>query len=587
MKLKLRLTVLVSAAVAIALAFGFLAAPAQTARAADASTLNVAFSQEPDSLNGYYSQMAFAQWAIFLLQANLWDYDDKLGAVPVLAKEVPSGANGGISKDGKTLTIKLKDGLKWSDGQPLDAHDVAFTMQMCMDKANNFLQCATQLDQVTSVKEVDKTTVSVTTKDPQYPENIFGVIGYFYPLPAHIYEPIYKGAKTSPATAAATPEGTAAAAPPGLLEQADENQNPTAFSGAYTLKEWKRGESLTFSANPNYVLGKPKISTVVIKIFPDAQSSYAAFASGQVDFIPNLQPADTKTISGLVKDPKSVTFFSIYGSYMEALWFNLFKDGTGPKAGNAALQDPIVRHAIELGIDRKGMTKDLLFDLVPPAETFFSGSPFEDKAVKLVDYNPDKANKMLDDAGYKLGSDGVRAKGNVRLELTYATTKNATRQKNQAYIQQNLQKIGVKVNLVSYDATTFFNPYTAGGIVTTGQADINEFANNGATTNPVLGRQFACDQVISDKNPGGQNQVGYCNPDFDKLELKSEDATDAKGGLDAAHQMQTIFVKDLPIIPLYARADIYAYQTDRFVKTPKVGAGVTNQWFDIVNWELK
>jgi peptide/nickel transport system substrate-binding protein len=450
MKIRFRLSMLISTLVVFCLTMMFLVNNPQKSLAQDASTLTIAFAQEPDTLNFYYSSMSFAQWADNLLQADLYDYDDKLQPVPVLLKEIPTGENGGISKDGLTLTLHLKPGLKWSDGQPITAHDIKFTFDMCLDKANNFVQCATQADPdagVTSVKEVDATTVTVTTKIPAFPENILAVTSAFYPLPSHIFEPIYKNAVAHPATAAPTPVGTEQpAAPPGLIQNADESLNPTVFSGPYTLKAWKRGESLTFAANPNYVFGEPKIKTVVIKIFPDPQTQYAAFASGQVDYVPNLQPPDTSTIGKLFSNPKDVTFLGIPGGFVEALWFNQFKDGTGPKAGAAALKDPVVRHALEMAINRKGLVKDLLLDQTIPLQTFYTATPSEDKSVKFVDYDAAAAEKMLDAAGYVKGADGIRAKGDVRLEFNYATTTSAVRKKNQIYIQQNLEDIGIKVN---------------------------------------------------------------------------------------------------------------------------------------------
>src|SRR5262249_50302868 len=145
------------------------------------------------------------------------------------------------------------------------------------------------------------------------------------------------------------------------LDNADENNNPTVFSGPYTLKEWKRGESMTFEANPNYVMGKPKIDTIVIKIFAQQDVAYQALAAGQIDWIPNLQPADGKQIQGLTKD---VTFYSLYGSYREYLVFNLNDPKTSiPAPGNVALKDINVRKAIQLGIDREKLVKEALFGL--------------------------------------------------------------------------------------------------------------------------------------------------------------------------------------------------------------------------------
>lgn len=574
MKVKSRLVLLTSLAIVLTLLFGTFVNPISAMHArqnAGSNTLTVAFSQEPDNMNPDLTQMAFAQWAVFLCQANLWDYDDKLQPVPVLVSEIPTFANGGVSKDGLTTTLKLKPGLKWSDGQPLNADDVVFSYQMTLDKANNFQQGQLIRSLVSDVTKVDDLTVKVTTNKPSpYPENIAGV-GNFYVLPMHVYKPIYDKNKS--------------------IEKADANQNPTVFSGPFMLQEWKRGSSMTFVANPSYVLGKPKIDSVVIQIFPDPQTSYAAFAAGQVDLVPNLQPGgDPKQIQDSTKD---VTLFSIYGSYRESLWLNVRTDKY-PKAGHPALQDKRVRQAMRLAINRRGLVHDLLFDTTTVAESLWADSPFEDKTVKFVEYDPAAANKLLDEAGWVMGPNNVRVSKGVtgvadgtELSLTYKTTTAAQRKKNQAVIQQELAAVGIKVTLSNVDPTLFFGSWQANGTNAIGDYDIAEYANNTVTTNPANSRKFFCDDITSAQNPGGVNNTGYCNAKMDDLWKVTEQALDPKQGQDAANQIQQIMADDVPLIILYNRNDIYAYATSRFAETPRIGAGITNFWFDIVNWQLK
>jgi len=122
--------------VVLAMLLGIVAAPLNgNVAKAEGKTLSVAFSQEPDVLNAYYTNMAFAQWVWFLTESSLWDYDNHLKPVPVLVTEIPTAANGGISKDGKTLTIHLKKDLKWSDGQPLTTDDWPLPSRCCWTRA--------------------------------------------------------------------------------------------------------------------------------------------------------------------------------------------------------------------------------------------------------------------------------------------------------------------------------------------------------------------------------------------------------------------------------------------------------------------
>ncbi|MEP7285343.1 MAG: peptide ABC transporter substrate-binding protein [Chloroflexota bacterium] len=540
------------------------------ARAADTKTLTVAFPQEPDNLNYFYSNLSFAQWAVQLGTAALWDYDEHLKAVPVLVAEVPTVANGGTSKDGKTTTIKLKKGLKWSDGEPLTADDVVFTYNMIKDKANNMAQGAQIQEAVDKAEKVDDVTVKLTTNTPQpYAENLAGSQN-FNVLPAHILQPIYDKDKS--------------------IEKADYNQNPTVFSGAYMLKEWKRGASMTWVVNPNYEGKKPSIETLVLQFFPDPESAYAAFAAGQIDYVPNLQPSDPPKIAGLTKN---ATFVNVYGGFRESLWLNVRTDKF-PEAGHPALKDVRVRQAIRLGVNRRGLVKNLLGDAVPVAESLYASSPFENKKLKFVEYDPAAAEKLLDAAGWVKGADGVReskgvpdVKDGTKLELKYSTTPAAQRKANQAVIQQDLAKIGIKVTLENFPADNFFGQFKDGGITSGGKFDIAEYANNTVTTNPANARVFFCDDIPSDAVPGGQNNVGYCNPKLDDLWKVTEQALDPAEGQKAADEIQTILAEDVPNIILYDRPDQYTYNPTRFVGKPRIGAGLTNQWFDISNWQLK
>lgn len=126
LKNRVRFALALALSLVMALAGFGVAAPSY---AQDGSTLVVGFAQEPDNMNGFYSAMAFAQWANDLVQASLYDFSDDLQPVPVLIAEIPTRENGGISEDFKEYTVKLKPGLKWSDGTPLTAETSSSPMR--------------------------------------------------------------------------------------------------------------------------------------------------------------------------------------------------------------------------------------------------------------------------------------------------------------------------------------------------------------------------------------------------------------------------------------------------------------------------
>lgn len=558
-----RLRKLLSLSLVLVMALMLVVVPAQ---AQDSGTLTIGFAQEPDSMNGFYSSMAFAQWANDLVNASLWDIDNTLSAVPVLAAEVPSVENGGISEDYTEYTIKLKPGLTWSDGAPLTSDDLVFTYQMIQDSANNFLQAGTIAEALVSAEAIDETTFKLTFNSPKpFPEDMAGSPGLSTILPAHIFRPVYEAE--------------------GSIEFAAENQDPTVFSGAYTLSDWQRGESMTFTANPGYTLGTAKIGTVILRFFPDTDSQYAALAAGQLDFVPNVSEGDIPRVVESNADLKIVT---VFGGYIESLWLNMRSD-ENPRAGHPALKDVKVREALRLAIDRNTITQELLAGATSPTDSIYSSSPFENPDLGVTEYDPEAAAALLDDAGWAVGADGIREKDGVKLELRYSSTTAGWRNNIQAVIQQQLAQVGVSVILEKYPASEFFGSWANNGINAVGEYDLAQYANNTALTNPAnvtVYEALNCDQIPSESNQGGQNFTGFCSEEMDAAAQVTLTSLDAQERLDAAYTIQQIMKEQIPLINLFPRGDNYAYNTTRFAGEIEIGSGVGNTWFDIVNWEL-
>lgn len=553
-----------SVAVLLTLVLGVAISPTT---AQGGGTLTVGFAQEPDSMNGFYSSMAFAQWANDLVQASLWDVSNTLESVPVLAAEVPSVENGGISEDYLTYTIHLKEGLMWSDGEPLTAEDLVFTYQMLEDPANNFIQGSVVADSVESVELVDDLTFTLTFNSPQpFPEDMAGSPGLSTILPAHVFGPVHEA--------------------DGSIELADENQDPTVFSGPYVLSEWRRGEQMTFDANPNFTLGTPSISQIIIRFFPDTDSEYAALAAGQLDFVPNVSEGDIPRVAASSDDIQIVT---VFGGYIENLWLNV-RTEEHPRAGHPALQDVNVRHAIRYALDRSAITEELLVGATSPTDSIYASSPFELESLGVTERNLDEANRLLDEAGWvDSDGDGIRDKDGVALELRYSSTNAQWRNNIQAVVQQQLAEVGIGTILESYPATEYFGTWSDSGINASGEYDIAQYANNTALTNPsnaTVNEAMACDQIPGDDNPGGQNFMGYCNEEVDELSAITRTSLDPDERLAAAQRIQEIVRDDAPLINLFPRGDNYAYHVSRFASEPTIGSGVGNQWFDILNWEL-
>lgn len=535
--------------------------------AQDVPTLTVGFSQEPDSLNGLYSSMAFAQWANDLVQASLWDIDDNLEAVPVLVNEVPSVENGGISEDYLTYTITLKEGLLWSDGTPLTTDDLVFTYQMIQDPANNLIQGGNIADALVAVTAVDELTFTLEFNIPKpFPEDMAGSPGLSTILPAHIFRPVYEA------------EGT--------IEFAAENQDPTVFSGPYVISDWRRGEQITFDANPNYVAGAPSIGRIVMRFFPDTDSQYAALAAGQLDFVPNVSEGDIPRVAASSED---LLITSVFGGYIENIWINT-RTEEHPAAGHVALQDVNVRRAIRFALDRDAVTTELLAGATSPTDSIYSRSPFELDTLGVTAHDLDAANALLDEAGWvDSNGDGTRDKDGVELVLRFGSTNAGWRNNIQAVFQQQLAEAGIGTVLSAYPASEFFGTWANNGINAVGDYDLSLYANNTALTNPAnvtVAEALACAQIPSDENQGGQNFTGFCSEALDAASNVTLTSLDAAERLAAAHEIQEIVASELPIITIFPRGDNYVYNTTRFTSEIRIGSGVGNLWFDIMNWEL-
>ena len=397
------------------------------------------------------------------LTTGLLTYNEKNEPIPWIAKEIPSKANGGISADDKVITYKLREDAKWSDGTPLTADDYVFTWQMVMSDKNAVMSRDPWDTYVDKVEAKDKTTLVVTFKEPYAPwqAKIFSTVNASQAIPKHILEPVFKK--------------------DGTIDNAEWNRKPTVGAGPFVFKEWQSGSHLIFQANPNFWLGKPKLDQVFIKIVPDDAAQLAAMKAGDTDFGVFISYQDMPEIE------KMGTFNLVVAQsgYQESWFMNL---STDPKTkGHLALQDVNVRKAIVMAVDREKIIKDLLGGRTKVSATFWEGTPYADPNAKPLPYDKAGAEKLLDDAGWKKGADGIRAKGGVKLKLRYVTTTKDVRKNTQVLVQQMLKEVGVEVELINHSSDLFFAGYADKGPIAIGQYDIER-----ALDRPRLPRSRLC-----------------------------------------------------------------------------------------------
>ena len=266
--MKTRATRIAATVLVTAMMVGAIAATAYGQSSSDSAEKVVFTYGTPNDIDSFNPLVAVEApaYTSFALQYNLLlDFStEDLSPIPAIATEVPTEENGGISADGLTWTFKIREGMAWSDGQPLTSADVAFTYNYILDNA--FGCCKSYLKFVTSVTAPDPTTLVIETEQPAV-----GLLSiYNYILPEHIWSEIDKEeAKT--------------------FENYDPATNTPVTSGPFHLVNWDKGQSWTFEANPDYWAGAPHIDEIVFRVYQNQDAVVAALRTGEIDFADSLQ----------------------------------------------------------------------------------------------------------------------------------------------------------------------------------------------------------------------------------------------------------------------------------------------------------
>lgn len=444
--------------------------------------ITLAWTQEFDNLNPLYTNMWFTAVTFQIWNCYAWDFDDQAQPVPVLVTEIPSVENGGISEDGTVITLNLRDDLVWSDGDPLTAEDFVFTYEMTMNPANT-VASQYPYDLMTSVEAPDDLTVVMTFAEPFAPW--LGVLWHGI-LPAHILRPVFEAE--------------------GNINNAEWNRAPTVGCGPFVFDEWESGSYARFVANENYWLGRPALDEVFFRFVPDDASQVAALQAGDADLGTFIAYSDIPTLQDAGMD-----VIMVFSGYNEGYYFRV------DDMGHPALQDVRVRQAIAQAIDRAAICNDLLLGLTEPAMTDWDNTPYNNPDLVAWTYNPDEANRLLDEAGWiDSNGDGTRDNNGVELILRYGTTTREIRVDTQAVVQQQLAEVGIGVELLNYDSDIFFNSMADGGPCASGELDMFQYSTVTNYPDPDTA-DWLCREIPSDENPSGVNWQGLCDEELNRL----------------------------------------------------------------------
>jgi peptide/nickel transport system substrate-binding protein len=506
------------------------------------------WTQEFDTLSPIYTAMWFTTATFELWNCYAWYSDEKNVAHPRLVTEIPSTENGGISADLKTITMKLRNDIKWSDGTPITSDDFIFTYKMWIEPKNT-VSSVNPYDKIESMEAPDKQTVVIKFQEPYAPWEAQLWKGL---LPAHILQPVYEK--------------------DGSLDKAAWNTAPTVGCGPYVFKEWQSGSFASFVASDNYWLGKPKIDEIFIRFVPNDTSMLNAMKNGDGDlaaFPPYSDiPAYKDAGLNVVTEPSG---------YNESWFFMINKEKSNP-----GMLDLKVRQAIAMAFDRDKLNQDLHYGLTKAPASYWDALPFwNDPPVVNYPYDPEGAKKLLDEAGWKVGADGIREKDGQKLVIRHGTSIREDRQNVQAIAQQELAAVGIKLEITSYESNVLFADYANNGPAATGKLDIQEWSDAPAFPDPDI-YYWLCSEIPTAEKPSGQNSFYLCDPELDsliKLQATQLNVADRQKTIEKINQ---IFHDKVYWLGLWQDPDIWIYNSR--LKNVKF-SGVT-PLSNVMEWDL-
>ena len=458
-----------------------------------------------------------------LTMAYLSRYDRANRPVPELATVVPTEDNGGISRDGRTITWHLRRGVKWSDGVPFDADDVVFSTRVVLNPKNNEVG-RDGWELIERIDEPDKYTVVFHLKKPfaSYLPIFFGSAGA-NPciLPKHLL------------------------ASPDNINEAPYNALPVGI-GPFRYVSWKRGDSVVMEANPYYWRGVPKLKRIVYRQIPDRNTLLTQLQTGEID----LWPLVGQGYYDRVKVLPGHTALKQVGYYYAHYDFNV----TRP-----LLSDVRVRRALRFAIDRKLIVEKAYHGTGILSETMISPANPAYRPVPAIPYDPAAANALLDSAGWtQRGSDGIRMKDGHRLSLEYAVYTGAPDTDTMVELIRGMWKqIGVEIQVRHYEPGLFFALAENGGIVYGGKFDVTSFSWGG---DPIgdISEQYGCAFVP----PNGQNTPRWCDKQFDVDMARFKVLYDLRARAPYLQAAIGRIVEQSPTVIAFIAEDVFAYSSD-------------------------
>ncbi|PTE23382.1 ABC transporter substrate-binding protein [Cereibacter changlensis JA139] len=478
----------------------------------------VGFSQEPTVFNPHLLHIEVDEGVHYAVFDPLFDVDPEGNFYPLLATEVPTVENGGISADGLSWKVTLRDDVTWHDGTPFTAEDVKFTLELMVDPDFRSWR-RTGHEHVQELTVVSPTEITWKMAKPFAP--YASILASTFIVPKHAFDGV-----------------------------ADKNEAPfnsaPIGTGAFKWKERVAGDHIELEANTEYFGDGPYLERLVLKYIPDLTVLYTQFKTGDID-VAGLQwitpdnYEEAQTLEGKeVQVVGTATF--------ESLTFNMERP---------QFQDLKVRQALYHALDKQAIIDALYYGVPQPTETYMPKESFYYNAdLPKHEYDPEKAKALLDEAGWAPGADGIREKDGVRLAFTNSTTSgNHLREQAQQFFQQSFKDIGVEMTISNLPPAVMWGDYWM----------LSQFDSVVVGLNTLTGpdpdtSDYFMSTSSAAKGGAGQNTWVYQNPEVDALLKQGGELVSPEERRPIYLKIQEIMRADLPFLPIFQYATIRGWK---------------------------
>ena len=458
------------------------------------------------------------------------------------------------SSDGMTFTYHFRPGVKWSDGEPFSASDAAWTLNFY--KANNTTNYSSDLAVMDSATATDDTTMVMTSTKPTSFYSGSSVFLYEFLLAEHVwgqYEDDYKAAR-------------------------QQTGFPSVGTGPFIITDYVKNQYVQMDANPNYwgidAGLAPHVDQIIYRIYGNQDAEAAALQAGEIDFgyFTSASILNTLKSRGIETRGAAIPSFGEIGVNTGSAYQTDTTGGFAPHGdGHPALTDVVLRQAMRRAVDNQTLVDKVLLGYgtagispVQPGATTGAWEPGPDDPD--LSFNIEAANQLLDDAGYEMGSDGVRVDPESGEPLVFRFFSRASDQNSidiVPYVTGWFEQIGIKLEPQT------LNSNKLGNVILSGDYDLFEW---GWYPNPdpnYILDIFTCAQRPPDASTYRNSDSYYCNPDYDELNKQQGAVTDPTERVEIVHQMQSILYRDQPYIVLWNDASLQAHSSEWTGFTPQ------------------